>query len=170
MAGKKKKENQSGNYDKTIHTTWLVPILLDKAKLLNLPDLKMSKSSLEIFVATCLSLGIWNLLPKTKLHWSHNPRAPTLTSAEVWLVRGHVLKKESGRASLVVQWLRIYLLMQGTPVWSPLWENPTFCGKILHAQGQLSPCAYLLKPTWPRACAPPREATAKRSPRTETGE
>ena len=90
MAGKKKKkkENQSRNYDKTIHTTWLVPILLDKAKLLNLPDLKMSKSSLEIFVATCLSLGIWNLLPKTKLHWSHNPRAPTLTVLKFGLSEG----------------------------------------------------------------------------------
>ena len=31
---KKKKENKSGNYDKNIHITWLVPILLDKAKFL----------------------------------------------------------------------------------------------------------------------------------------
>ena len=35
-------------------------------------------------------------------------------------------------ASLVGQWLRICLLMQGTGVWSR---------KILHAVNQLSPCA-----------------------------
>ena len=30
-------------------------------------------------------------------------------------------------ASLVVQWLRICLAMQGTPVQSPVWEDPTCC-------------------------------------------
>ena len=83
-----KTENKSGNYDKNIHITWLVPILLDKAKFLNLLDLEMSKCSLEIFMATCLSLGIWNLLPKKKLHWSHNPRAPTLIALKFGLSEG----------------------------------------------------------------------------------
>ena len=55
------------------------------AKFLNLPELEMSKCSLEIFMATCLSLGIWNLLPKKKLHWSHNPRAPTLIAPKFGL-------------------------------------------------------------------------------------
>ena len=35
--------------------------------------------------------------------------------------------------------------------------------KIPHAAGQLSPCITLLKPTHPRACALPREATSVRS-------
>ena len=51
-------------------------------------DLEMSKCSLEIFMATCLSLGIWNLLPKKKLHWSHNPRAPTLIALKFGLSEG----------------------------------------------------------------------------------
>ena len=33
-------------------------------------------------------------------------------------------------ASLVVQWLRIYLAMQGTRVWSLVWEDPTCPGAM----------------------------------------
>ena len=36
--------------------------------------------------------------------------------------------KTSGRASLVVQWLRICLPMQGTRVRALVWEDPTFRG------------------------------------------
>ena len=46
------------------------------------------------------------------------------------------------RTSLVVQWLRICLPMQGTPVQSLVQESP-------HNTGQLSPCAIT-----PEACAP----------------
>ena len=41
-------------------------------------------------------------------------------------------------ASLVVQWLRIHLPMQGTQVQSLVWEDPT---------GQLSLCATTAEPT-----------------------
>ena len=40
---------------------------------------------------------------------------------------GHV-QKEAKRASLVVQWLRIHLPMQGTRVRSLVWEDPTCRG------------------------------------------
>ena len=40
---------------------------------------------------------------------------------------GHGLKKAS-RASLVAQWLRICLLMQGTRVRALAWEDPTCRG------------------------------------------
>ena len=36
-------------------------------------------------------------------------------------------KQDSG-ASLVVQWLRIQLAMQGTRVWPSVREDPTCCG------------------------------------------
>ena len=42
-------------------------------------------------------------------------------------VRLAVIKKTT-RASLVVQWLRICLLMQGTQVRALVWEDPTCCG------------------------------------------
>ena len=42
--------------------------------------------------------------------------------------------KGSGRPSLVVQWLRICLPMQGTRVQSLVWEDCT-------CHGELSPCA-----------------------------
>ena len=36
-----------------------------------------------------------------------------------------VVKRQVGRASLVVQWLRICLPMQGTQVRALVWEDPT---------------------------------------------
>ena len=36
--------------------------------------------------------------------------------------------KTTMRASLVVQWLRIHLPMQGTRVLSLVWEDPTYRG------------------------------------------
>ena len=38
------------------------------------------------------------------------------------------LKKNFFRASLVAQWLRICLPMQGTRVWALVWEDPTCLG------------------------------------------
>ena len=35
------------------------------------------------------------------------------------------LKLKTVSVPLVVQWLRIHLSMQGTPVWSLVWEDPT---------------------------------------------
>ena len=40
------------------------------------------------------------------------------------------------RTSLVVQWLRIHLPMQGRWIWLLVWEDP-------HAMAQLSPCTLL---------------------------
>ena len=38
------------------------------------------------------------------------------------------IKKQTIRASLVAQWLRICLPMQGTRVRALVWEDPTCCG------------------------------------------
>ena len=59
-------------------------------------------------------------------------------------------------ASLVVQWLRILLPMQGTQVqaWS---------GKISHAAEQLSPCATTTEPALQSPRATPTEAFAPRA-------
>ena len=40
----------------------------------------------------------------------------------------YTLIRETGWASLVAQWLRICLLMQGTWVRALVWEDPTCCG------------------------------------------
>ena len=53
-----------------------------------------------------------------------------------------IYKKRYYRASLVAQWLRIHLAMQGTWVH---WFSP-WSGKSLHAAGQLSPCARATEP------------------------
>ena len=37
-------------------------------------------------------------------------------------------QKKAGGASLVAQWLRVCLLMQGTRVWALVWEDPTCHG------------------------------------------
>ena len=58
-------------------------------------------------------------------------------------------KNEISWTSLVVQWLKIHLPMQGTQVWSLAQEDPT-C-----PQGQISPCAPTTEPSLTT-----REATA----------
>jgi len=67
------------------------------------------------------------------------------------------LKGRQFRASLVIQWLRTCLAMQGTPVRSLVQEDPT-------CKGATKP--ELLSPrTW-SPCPTAREATSRRSPRT----
>ena len=61
------------------------------------------------------------------------------------------------RASLVVQWLRIYLAMQGTQIGSLVREDPTY-------HGQLTPCTTTTEPPlWNSRAATtePREATMR---------
>ena len=92
-------------------------------------------------------------------------------SFERWIVL-EPLSKIDGRASLVVQWLRICLPMQGTQVQSLI-------QKIPHAADQRSPRATTIEPelqspgaaateAWvPQSpCSTAREATAVRSPRS----
>ena len=43
-------------------------------------------------------------------------------------VRMAIIKKSTNRASLVAQWLRIRLPMQGTRVRAQVWEDPTCRG------------------------------------------
>ena len=56
--------------------------------------------------------------------------------------------------SLVVQWLRIHLAMQGTPVWSLVREDPTWlrATKPMH-HNCWAHTLQLLKPACPTACA-----------------
>ena len=68
------------------------------------------------------------------------------------------LKYISSWASLVAQWLRIRLPMQGTRVRALVWEDPT-CSE------QLSPWATATEAHAPRACEPqllsPRATTTE---------
>ena len=64
------------------------------------------------------------------------------------------------RASLVAQWLRICLPMQGTRVWALVWEDPTCRGATGAVSHNYWACAS-------RACAPQqREAAMMGGPRT----
>ena len=82
--------------------------------------------------------------------------------------------KSPASASLVAQWLRICLPMQGTRVRSLVWEDPTCRGatKLVHhndwtctleptSHSYWSPCTKI-------PCSATREATAMRSPHTTT--
>ena len=63
-----------------------------------------------------MELKLWTVNREIVLDNPHGPNVNT------W-----VLKSE-GRASLVAQWLRICLLMQGTQVRAVVWEDPTCRG------------------------------------------
>ena len=79
------------------------------------------------------------------------------------------LKKVILRTSLVAQWLRIRLPVQGTWVRALVWEDPTCCGAtkpVLHNYWAHVP--QRLKPTRQSPFSATREATAMRSPHTAT--
>ena len=50
--------------------------------------------------------------------------------------------KQTSRASLLVQWLRVDLVMQGTWVWSLVWEDPTCHGATATIAIKSMPCNY----------------------------
>ena len=60
---------------------------------------------------------------------------------QVWQLLGHCRSYKRWGASLVVQWLRTHLAMQGTPVRSLIWEDPT-------SVGQVAPCATTIEPAF----------------------
>ena len=88
----------------------------------------------------------------------------------------HQTKKVLHRTSLVAQWLRIRLPMQGTWVRALVREHPTCRAATkpmrhnywAHAPQLLSPRAATTEACAPRARALQREVTAMRSPRTAT--
>ena len=74
-----------------------------------------------------------------------------LGSREVkWLARLNYVKNKISRASLVAQWLRIHLPMQGTRVWALVWEDPTCRGATRPVSHNYWACAS-------GACAPQQE-------------
>ena len=70
----------------------------------------------------------------------------------------YCIKKKVG-ASLVAQWLRICLPMQGTRVRALVWEDPT-------CRGATGPVSHNCWACVSGACAPQREAAIVRGPRT----
>ena len=62
----------------------------------------------------------------------------------------HSIGNQLYRASLVAQWLRICLPMQGTRVWALVWEDPTCRGAIGPVSHDYWACAS-------GACAPQQE-------------
>ena len=67
---------------------------------------------------------IWRFLIKLKVELPHDPAIPLLGIYP----EKTIIQKGSCRASLVAQWLRICLLMQGTRVRALVWEDPTCHG------------------------------------------
>ena len=66
------------------------------------------------------------------------------------------------RTSLLVQWIRIHLPMQGTRVKSLVWEDST-------CHGATKPTCHNYRSPWAQSpCSATREATAMRSLRTTT--
>ena len=126
-------------------------------------DFKLFGWSAGMFLSTmCLQITRKNLLCTT-------------TSCELYLGGVKVQKGGSRKAcgtSLVVQWLRIRLPMQGTQVRALVWEDPTCHGATKPVRHNY--WAWALEPTshnyWsPHAyslCSATREATIMRSTRT----
>ena len=71
-------------------------------------------------------------------------------------------ERKSQGASLVVQWLRVLMSMQGTRVPSPVWEDPKCCRAPEPVRHN-----YRAHAPW-RPCSATTEATRVRNPRTST--
>ena len=91
--------------------------------------------------------------------WSKNP-IDLHTHIQYILRRKKRKTRKSSRASLVAQWLRICVPMQGTRVRALVWEDPTCRGAAEPVSHNYWACAS-------GACAPQqREAAIVRGPRT----
>ena len=77
------------------------------------------------------------LFKKLKIHLYPDPLSPTTTTTK-------------SSTSLVAQWLRVCLPMQGTRVRALVWEDPTCCGAIRPVSHNYWACAS-------GACAPQQE-------------
>ena len=67
---------------------------------------------------------VWRLLKKLKIKLPYDPAIPLLGIYP----EKSIIRKETCRASLVAQWLRVCLPMQGTWVRALVWEDPTCHG------------------------------------------
>ena len=67
---------------------------------------------------------LWRFLKKLKIELLYDPAIPLLGIYP----EKTIIQKESCGASLVAQWLRVCLLMQGTRVRALVWEDLTCCG------------------------------------------
>ena len=67
---------------------------------------------------------VWRFLRKLKIKLPYDPAIPLLGIYP----EKTIIQKESCGASLVAQWLRICLPMQGTRVRALVWEDPTCRG------------------------------------------
>ena len=82
------------------------------------------------------------------------PLLPLSTPTLVCLfLKTHANKNLRGWTSLVVQWLRICLPMQGPQVWSLVWEDPTCCGATKPVCLCPTACAPQEKPAQWEDCA-----------------
>ena len=94
---------------------------------------------------------------KKKIEFKRWAKEPNVLHQRRYTNAKYVYKKMLG-PSLVVQWLRIHLAMQGTPVWSLVQEDPTCCGTTKPISHNHWVCVQqLLKPMCSRAWVPQQE-------------
>ena len=67
---------------------------------------------------------VWRFLRKRKIELPYDPAIPLLGIYP----DKTIIQKDTRRASLVAQWLRIHLPVQGTRVRTLVWEDPTCRG------------------------------------------
>ena len=110
-----------------------------------------------------------------ELFWIHIDEKITITSISMWKAKISILKNYFlFGTSLVAQWLRIHLPMQGTWVQVLVREDPTCCGATKPIRHNYWTCALepashnYWSPCAKSPCSTTKEATAMRSPCTAT--
>ena len=89
---------------------------------------------------------VWRFLKKLKIELPHDPAIPLLGIYP----EKTVIQKETCRASLVAQWLRVCLLVQGARVRALVWEDPA-------CRGAAGPVSHSCWACASGACAPQQE-------------
>ena len=95
--------------------------------------------------------------------WGPGYATPKCASTPIFFLTNHL--RNGPRISLVVQWLRICLSMQGTQVQCLIWENPTWFGAT-----KLMSCNYWSPCTLEPVLCNKRNHCKKKPPLTATTE
>ena len=114
--------------------------------------------------------GSWGQRKKWKVNQEATETSPSLGGKkrqEGWRTQATIYQNWRARTSLVVQWLRIHVPMQGTCVWSLVWEDLTCHSATMPLNQNYRACAPQQEKPLPREALISQPESSLCSPQLE---